>query len=345
MKVLSLYQGAGGIDEGLRQAGINTTLAIDTNKDACKTLKYNHPDCEVINGQVEDFITTFSFYDIIVGGPPCQDFSCANTGRTFNLTHVKLFWKIIDRIKPKYYLMENVPDLFIKFRKKSSILINCADYGVPQTRKRRIWSNLPIPQTTHAQIPTTTFNGRQLTKWVSVKKALGLEGILFDKSIPSWNKSKIKSTDVPSRTILTDNSANGILFIEDRKSVFGPYHKRIFRHYSIDRPAMTILTEGGRYWLINDLKNRNSVMYRKHKPNVIDKPAQTVTAKVRTNPTEFLTDGKYARKLTNHELQILQGFPGDYKFIGGKTSIRRQIGNALPPAITKAYFEQIKVIA
>lgn len=345
MKVVSLYSGAGGIDEGLRQAGITSSLAIDFDKDACKTLKTNHPDCEVINGRVEDFVSTLSNSDIVVGGPPCQDFSCANTGRTFNLTHVNLFWEIVEQIRPKYYFMENVPDLFFKFRKKSSILINCADYGVPQTRKRRIWSNLPIPQATHAEIPSNTLDGKELKEWVSVKQSLGLDGILFDKSIPSWNKSKIKSTHEPSRTILTDKSANGVLFIEDRKSVFGPYKKRIFRKYSVDKPAMTILTEGGRYWLINDLKNNNSLMYSKHKPNTLDEPAKTVTSRVRTNPTELVTDGRYARKLTNYELQILQDFPSQYKFIGGKTSIRKQIGNALPPAITKAYFEQVKVLA
>ena len=54
MKVLSLYCGAGGIDEGLKQAGIKTTLAIDVWKDACETMKLNHQDTEILCDKVSN---------------------------------------------------------------------------------------------------------------------------------------------------------------------------------------------------------------------------------------------------------------------------------------------------
>ena len=55
----------------------------------------------------------------------------------------------------------------------------------------------------------------------------------------------------------------------------------------------------------------------------------------------MISDGKHARKLNIAELAILQGFRKDFQFYGGKTSIRKQIGNALPSAISKAFFSQI----
>ena len=82
--------------------------------------------------------------------------------------------------------------------------------------------------------------------------------------------------------------------------------------------------------------------FDKHPPTELDVPAHTILNKDR-NINEYLTDGKVARKLTNDELQILQGFPKDYKFSGTKTSVRSQIGNAVPSQPIQAIFEQILV--
>ena len=145
MKVLSLYCGAGGIDEGLKQSGIKTTLAIDSWKDACETFKANHPDCEVIHGNVSDYIESINQADTIVGGPPCPEFSRANAVRTFDACEVNNFWKVVDKLNPKYYLMENVQDV-IKVCNRSNYLLECSDYGVAQCRIRRIFSNIPKPE-------------------------------------------------------------------------------------------------------------------------------------------------------------------------------------------------------
>ena len=64
MKVLSLYCGAGGVDQGLKQAGIKTTLAIDYVEDCCKTMKLNH-DCEVICAKVSDYKDSLGDFDIV----------------------------------------------------------------------------------------------------------------------------------------------------------------------------------------------------------------------------------------------------------------------------------------
>lgn len=299
MKVLSLYCGAGGVDEGLRQAGINTTLAIDHEVDCCKTMKLNHPDCEVVCGKVGDYVGSFENYDVIVGGPPCPEFSLAKLTRSFDMCEVDIFWQIISEVQPKYYLMENVPDVNKKLW-KGSYLINMADYGVPQTRVRRFFTNLELPSPTHAENPQNNLFGQQQKKWVSVKDALGFDGIL-----------------------------------QDRKSTFGEG----FRDYDINKPSFTLMTDC-RVWLVTDLKNKNTVYFDKHPPNNITKPSSTILGKDR-GTEGYITDNQYARKLTNEECAILQGFPKSYKFFGNKTSVRRQIGNAVPPQVIKVFFQQV----
>ena len=88
------------------------------------------------------------------------------------------------------------------------------------------------------------------------------------------------------------------------------------------------------------LKEKNPVMFEKRKLNEMDQVAFTVTSKDRSIGSDMITDGTYARKLTNEELAILQGFPKEYMFFGSKTSVRRQIGNAVPPPVIKAFFSQ-----
>jgi len=246
----------------------------------------------------------------IIGGPPCQDFSNANTNRQFDLTLVNEFWNIVEKLKPKYYLMENVPSLFRKFKKGSSILLNCANYGIPQTRRRRFWTNLPIPKAIYAKKPQNDLFGTELKKWVSVREALNLsiEWFISPTGFEGQNQKEItRRVNEPTQTIVCGNQ----------------YQLTNYKIFST------------KY-----LKYKNPTYYNKHKPNQLDKPAQTVLNKDR-GTEGYMTDGIFARKLTNKELAILQGFPKEFKFYGNKTSVRKQIGNAVPPPIGKAFFEMV----
>lgn len=298
MKTLSLYCGAGGIDEGLKQSGIITTLAIDRDKDACNTMKLNHPDTEIICGNVSDFLPSFGGFDIVVGGPPCPEFSRANVNRSFDMCEVNNFWEAVERASPKYFLMENVQDVKKKLF-RTSFLINAADFGIPQIRLRRFFTNLPMPEPTHAERSIANMYGRILKPWVSVGQALGIEGTLVDRKQYYQDRPREYKTSSPSKVIHGDM----------------------------------------RLWLLQDLKDQNPVIYEKHLPYFIDKPAHTIAAKdYGLQKGEAITDGVYARKITLDELACLQGFPKDYIFSGSKGSIRRQIGNAVPPPIINAFF-------
>ena len=74
MNAISLYCGAGGIDQGLKDAGIKTKLAIDFDKDCCITYKENFPDTEIIHGKVKDYVSSLPKANLLIGGPSCRIF-------------------------------------------------------------------------------------------------------------------------------------------------------------------------------------------------------------------------------------------------------------------------------
>ncbi len=366
MDIISLYSGADNLGDGCIQAGHNVKIAVEYNpknqslsKDACETIRLNHPDCEVIHMPVSDVLSTLPKCDAVVGGPPCPEFSRANTKRTFDLCEVNNFRKAVELTKAKYYFMENVQDLY-KVHRERNFLINCADYGVPQTRIRRIFTNMELPQPTHARTPSGTLFGEPLKKWVSVREALGLgEGYIEDRKTvfgeyPSEkNNAKFRrySVDRPSKTLTTDDRD---YFISN--TGFGSQNRENITK-SIDEPADTIVTASSMMLTdypikskkkirnktvsVDDLKAKNPIWFKKHPPTELDNPSNTILSRDRTTPNEYITDGKFARKLSNEELAILQGFRADFQFYGSKTSVRKQIGNALPAAVSKAFFSLV----
>lgn len=155
---LSLFSGAGGMDIGFSSAGIEAIWANDFDKAACDTYdanglgKIEHGD---INRLIPDLVKFKGKIDVVFGGPPCQGFSVAgkmdpNDERN-KLVHS--FLKVIDLVRPKAFVMENVKslgsnprwetfrnDLLKSFRDlgysvELKILV-ASDYGVPQKRER-----------------------------------------------------------------------------------------------------------------------------------------------------------------------------------------------------------------
>lgn len=323
------------------------------DKDCCKTIKLNHPDIEVINGMVSEYLKTLPKADALLGGPPCPEFSRAKADRTFDLCEVNNFLRAREITKCKHHFMENVQDL-AKVHKERNFLVNCADYGVPQTRIRRIFTDLPLPKPTHSQFPSNTLFEEPMKKWISVKDALGLEpGFIEDRKTKPSMEPEFRKYDVdkPNHALLTDSRdwyiSNSGYKVCNRDEVTR----------NIDEPADTVVIGStmritsypiksekkirNRIMTLKELKDTNSKWFSKHPPVQLEDPSGTVLAKLRSTPNEYVTDGKFARKLTNEELAVLQGFRADFKFYGNSTSVRKQIGNALPAAISKAFFSQM----
>lgn len=262
MKVLDLFCGAGGMSSGFQSAGHEIILGIDMNGPALETFAFNHPGSKVIETDIKD-INSLPKSDIVIGGPPCPEFSTAKPNRDpkKGMELVNEYLRIVDLVSPKYWIMENVRGIrkHIGYdRFKTITILNCANFGVPQTRIRCFAGTYNKPVQTHAETPSTTLTGKTLLPWRTVRDAIG---------------------DLPSPILSHKRSKKG-------DDVTGqPY-------YHIDQPAHTIATSPHRLvepegraldYLINHgfskaPPNFSETIWKKHPAQEWDKPASTIPA-------------------------------------------------------------------
>lgn len=159
---IDLFAGCGGFSLGARMAGFDVRVAVENNADAAATYHLNHKKTKVL---VEDIchITGKKLLQtagvkkgelgFLFGGPPCQGFTTINQKRSVNDPRSKLmyeFIRMIREIKPKIFMIENVPGLFsfkdffillLRILENQGYIVRClmmdaVSYGVPQYRKR-----------------------------------------------------------------------------------------------------------------------------------------------------------------------------------------------------------------
>jgi DNA (cytosine-5)-methyltransferase 1 len=156
MKVVSFFAGAGGLDLGFEQAGFDIIYANEYDKDIWETYQKNHKKTYLDKRSIVDIpLNEIPECDGIIGGPPCQSWSEAGAMRGIGDKRGQLFFefmRIIADKKPKFFLAENVSGMLLKAHATalnniiemfdeigynlSYKLLNVADYGVPQDRKR-----------------------------------------------------------------------------------------------------------------------------------------------------------------------------------------------------------------
>lgn len=155
LKTVSLFSGAGGLDLGFLNAGFDIIWANDINKYAVESYKANignHIVCE----DLSECLNTIPNHDVLIGGFPCQPFSMMGEQKGFDDHRGTLFFtiqQILEKHNTKIIVLENVRNLLthdngVTFEKMKNILenelgyllyykvINTADYGIPQTRRR-----------------------------------------------------------------------------------------------------------------------------------------------------------------------------------------------------------------
>jgi DNA (cytosine-5)-methyltransferase 1 len=154
MRTIDLFSGCGGMTLGFQNAGFDVVAAFDNWQPAIDVYQENfqHPifNLDLSNEEIYPLICDFN-PDLIIGGPPCQDFSSAGKrNETLGRADLSIsFTDIVTRIQPKWFVMENVDritksqtfDRIIEIFKKSrygltSSVINASYCGVPQSRKR-----------------------------------------------------------------------------------------------------------------------------------------------------------------------------------------------------------------
>lgn len=176
LRVVDLFAGAGGLSEGFRQAGFQVVAGTDIDPDACATYAANFSEGKSICGDIRvpevyaEIMDACQGVDVVVGGPPCQAFSqVRNHTRLIDDPRNSLyreFVKSVGEIEPIAFVMENVPglaqmgalqqvteDLSLhgKYNVKSTV-VDAADFGVPQTRKRIVF--LGVRSDTSTMPPT-----------------------------------------------------------------------------------------------------------------------------------------------------------------------------------------------
>lgn len=343
--MLDLFAGAGGLTHGFYEASPRfvTERAVEFDPAAAASYQQTFGD-KVYAGPIQRWLKdeTTPQVDVVVGGPPCQGFSLL--GKRDGDDRRNSLWReyaaTLRRARPKYFLVENVAafgksDQLRAFEHAARpggeleefrfdwYVLNAADFGAPQARKRAILlghrTDVPKPS-----FPLPTHAGRHVT----VRRAL--EGIPFD----------VRGTEL--RKVLVPTST---------RPMPGPF-KTTELHLGRDYAPLSlerfnrIPPGGNRMDLPESLMAPCWIGHRTGSGDVMgrlhwDKPAVTIR-------TEFFKPekGRYLhpvahRAITHLEAARLQGFPDDHQWVGSKTAIAKQIGNAVPIALGKALAAQI----
>lgn len=190
---IDLFSGAGGFSLGFSKKGFKNIFSIDIELNSCKTYNYNFPNHNVINKNILELtnqeiknLIANNHIHVIIGGPPCQGFSIAgNIGRKFaddsRNKLFKEFVRVVKVVEPTYFVMENVARLYNHNKGETKIeiindfknigykveckILNSADYGVPQVRKRIIFIGTKNNQ-------EILFPKKNVSEYVTVKDAL-----------------------------------------------------------------------------------------------------------------------------------------------------------------------------
>jgi len=331
---IDLFSGCGGLTLGLKQAGFNVIGAVEIDALAVKTYKSNHPSVRVwerdirkLSGSEVQNVLKLKVgqLDLLAGCPPCQGFSSIRTHNGKNKIRddrndlVFDYLRLVKALRPKAVMMENVPALAENYRmtelKKEldklgyesdgmPLILNTADYGVPQRRRRMILVSSRIGK---IELPKIS------EKRSTVRQAIG--------DLPRPGKS-----GDPLHDILEKRDAHTVKMISLIPKDGGsrsdlplkyhlPCHKRL---------------PGG----FKDVYGRMSW----------DDISPTITGGcVSPSKGRFLHPSQN-RAITLREAALLQTFPKNYRFSldNGKQGVALMIGNALPPAFIKRHALAIK---
>ncbi|MCH1572227.1 MAG: DNA cytosine methyltransferase [Longimicrobiales bacterium] len=356
MRVLELFAGAGGAALGLEAAGFEHAALVELDPDACNTLEESGLG-PIVRGDVRDLPAiewvAGSSIDLLWSSFPCQAFSIAGSRLGEHDERNGWPWTVdaIDWFEPKAFIGENVrgllsfdyfeetilADLKKRFKHVGFWLLNAADFGVPQHRRRVfIWAAqrpLVPPRRTHGP-------GMFTKPWVTMRQALKLDGqtVIGGGNNPNQAYPERRYRDLtnePSTTIAASQAGTSGPFVHHhgRNTEANPNQER---PVPCSEPAPCISGKGNEILdrpspavLANEVKGHTN-------PHVDRGRAAAVS---RASDALFLATGR--RRLTVAECATLQGFPPDYPFQGTKKAQYRQVGNAVPPKLAQVVAETV----
>ena len=353
MKLGELFCGAGGFAEGARQAGFKHVWGVDNHKDSCSSFEKNQ-GCKSFDQEIKDFSKLSNLKKIkkefgningLLFGFPCNDFSLVGKNKKMDGKFGGLYkyaCKVLNYFEPEFFVAENVTSLgkklkfnssterlakeifkkeklnnqnYQNFKKIMGDLAKCSKYGYRIYADNYKFEEYGVPQTRHRII------------------LVGFRDDFFQKNIISFERpERNKDPFVTCKKAL-------------QKIPEWAEHQEETRHDARVIRRLKKTAEGKNVWDLGDdadglpgvKKARMSQIYKRLDST---KPAYTVTGSGGggTHVYHF----KENRALTNRERARLQTFPDTYNFEGGKESIRRQIGMAVPVLAAKKIMLSVK---
>lgn len=377
LTVLDLFSGPGGLSEGIKEARnhnfrFKIIVANDYDPDVSRTYMKNHKEVKYVLGSIieeetkKNILSAIrektgrSTVDVVIGGPPCKGFSLENkmTRNMKNpMNHLVMHYvDMIKRTKPAAFVMENVPGLLamqkgrvaetliaefksLGYHNATAWLLNAADYGVPQMRKRAFLvgskSRIPLekPKQTHGSTEEMAKNPGLMPyvklidaiddlPRISTGKITSESGdYAHDPQNDFQEEIRRKSLEVKTHVI----TKNTPIVIERIKSVPpGGNWENIPVH---------LMKVDGKY---NNLELAHSMIYKRLLKN---EPSITITnfrKGMIIHPTQH-------RLLSVREAARIQTFPDHFEFEGGLSNKQQQVSDAVPVKLAKKVGDTVLV--
>ena len=373
MNVIDLFSGVGGFSEGFLQMGYDILMANEIDSMIAESYKMNHPKTLMINRDIRDIVENtdevinealqnvedfkrreeilegLNNVDIIIGGPPCQGFSMAGARIRRNRAEhfindprnylFRYYFRFIQRYEPNYFIMENVQGLenmqkgeilnqiISLFTDESNfkngayhlsrMIISTDKLGVPQARKRLI-----IVGSKFESIDIGNEIERIKREW-NIPDKVTIEEAIGDLDYLESGEGEFESIYLNEPYTAYQVARRGNMNILHNH--VAPNHNRVALE-RIKRVEM-----GGK---LNDsnIKSVHSGAYGRLDLNEV---ACTITTRFDTPSAGRVIHPNRNRALTPREAARIQSFDDSFVFYGNKTSIGKQIGNAVPPLAAK----------
>lgn len=346
---IDLFCGAGGLSLGLENSGINVRLGIEINSIAAETYTNNLHTTVLVNDirqvTAQDILNKLNIRSgelfLLAGCPPCQTFSSLQKDDVKNDERNNLIYeyvRLVQGLRPLFIQLENVPglkrgrgknifksatDMLSADYEMTSDVLNCADYGIPQCRKRLVLHgirkdiynllkendpsfSLSLPPATHAEHPG---DGSALNPWVP-------SGIAFT-GLPRITAGEAAPNGFPNHetNALTPINLQRIQFIQ----AHGGSRDCLPEHLQLPCHKKENVGYTGVYGIID--------------PAI---PAPTMTSGCITYSKGRYGHPTQPRAISVREAARLQSFPDTYVFSGNRGQAALQVGNAVPPLLAQA---------
>ena len=348
--VIDLFSGCGGFSVGFEAAGFKITKAVEFDKQIAQTYAANHRGTLLYvddNGNVDnEHYFKEGEAPIIVGGPPCQGFSMAGArirGNSFlddpRNYLFKHYVNVVKIVRPKVFVLENVKgiltmkggEIFNEIVRTFSSpetfsgdryylhyrVVKAVEYGIPQRRERVVVIGCL----------NQDFDINELFEQTRLE-IIHQDPHFFD-SVSVWDAIGDLGTPNEKGTVVTDSkrmSPYALYLNKGEKTT----DNHVATHHSQLAERRMKQVHGGENWTVlkDNIKSVHSGAYGRLLP---DAPSTTITTRFDTPSGGRFTHPVEDRTITPREAARIQSFPDKFTFYGSRTSICKQIGNAVPP--------------